>query len=283
MPDFWTHTFAIRDVARSIRTITKYPRIAMDKFAELGTHGPDLFFYVNKMRPNRPSMERIGNILHEQKIRNTIRYVFKTAKTAPARTVAYLFGFIAHYIIDSNCHGYVYERTKTSDEHKYLELNLDSFMIHRVYNLTIDKIAKDIVRVGKDDFRNYIMPFYDGLLKENFGITIPERDYIHAGEDIGIIQKIATSKIGRKLPIKPLSKIFKYNVELMRLPLNPDPNIDYDLFLNLYNNALEICKSACLEFLDSHKDAADDFIEDYIDRYILRDFNGYYLDLSVDI
>ena len=81
---------------------------------QLGLQGPDIFFYnlpVLRHRDHR----NVGSHMHEHQVNNFFRCCFLHLSRISSRQqreegLAYVCGFICHYIGDSVCHPYVYGR-----------------------------------------------------------------------------------------------------------------------------------------------------------------------------
>ena len=81
---------------------------------QLGLQGPDMFFYnlpVLRHRDHR----NVGSYMHEHHVNDFFRCAFTRLSKIESRQqreegLAFLCGFISHYIGDSICHPYVYGR-----------------------------------------------------------------------------------------------------------------------------------------------------------------------------
>lgn len=97
---------------------------------DLGVHGPDVFFYYRPLKKNQVS--DYGNQLHRLPARSFFekaRPVFVRCRDREAM-MAYLLGFLSHFVLDSTCHGYVEEARKSLGiSHNRLEAYLDSRMM----------------------------------------------------------------------------------------------------------------------------------------------------------
>ena len=107
----------------------------------LGVHGPDIFFYdlLNS------KVTKYGSQLHEIPVEE----FFKNAKQAfkqheeKAEMLAYLMGFLTHFILDCEVHGYVQRKMEVSNvSHNCIEAQWDRHLMildDRVPNL-IDRV-----------------------------------------------------------------------------------------------------------------------------------------------
>lgn len=95
----------------------------------LGLHGPDLLFYYYPVGKNRINQQ--GVHLHKQLAADFFergRIQYKRSKDPVLR--AYLYGFICHFILDSECHPYVdcYMEEKRIG-HLEIETELDRYLM----------------------------------------------------------------------------------------------------------------------------------------------------------
>lgn len=108
----------------------------------LGMLGPDIFFFyateVVAVRKN------IGSVMHTQKtdlfLKSMIDYVAKLNDNKNTIEIAYLCGFLSHYILDGLCHPFVYWRTD------YLHKKKDYLEKHYQYESDIDIALLRIMR-----------------------------------------------------------------------------------------------------------------------------------------
>ena len=115
MPGFTTHYIlgmkAYNDLPQSYLkfVITKYRWLY-----QLGLQGPDMFFYnfpILRYRDHR----NVGSYMHEHHVNDFFRCAFDRlsriqSKQQKEEGMAFLCGFICHYVGDSICHPYVYGR-----------------------------------------------------------------------------------------------------------------------------------------------------------------------------
>lgn len=93
---------------------------------QIGLHGPDILFYYHALFPN--TVNRLGFRLHEKKAVYFIRKSLATLRSManPEAGLAYMLGFICHFALDSECHGYIeYKIHGSSITHTEIETNLD--------------------------------------------------------------------------------------------------------------------------------------------------------------
>lgn len=107
MPAFYAHKRFGAQVAKilpaDLGTIVRKHYTAYD----IGLQGPDIYFYYRPCYINRIIKTGIG--LHHASAREFFDHALGIMKKVPRDSAqyAYLLGFIAHFTLDSECHGYV--------------------------------------------------------------------------------------------------------------------------------------------------------------------------------
>lgn len=93
---------------------------------QIGLHGPDILFYYHALFPN--SVNQMGFRIHEKKASYFIRKSLVTLKNLsnPEAGLAYMFGFICHFALDSECHSYIEFKIRQSGiTHTEIETDFD--------------------------------------------------------------------------------------------------------------------------------------------------------------
>ncbi len=103
----------------------------------LGLHGPDLLFYYRPLGKN--DVNRKGYRMHERPgteffapSREIVLKAAERSGEAPPETAegAYIAGFICHFALDSECHGYIGERiAATGIRHAVIETEFDRALL----------------------------------------------------------------------------------------------------------------------------------------------------------
>ena len=107
MPAFYAHkrfgTQVMKVLPADLGTIVNKHYTAYD----IGLQGPDIYFYYRPYYINR--IIKIGTGLHHAPAREFFENALRVMKKTPRDSAqyAYLMGFIAHFALDSECHGYV--------------------------------------------------------------------------------------------------------------------------------------------------------------------------------
>ncbi|MCL2603116.1 MAG: zinc dependent phospholipase C family protein [Defluviitaleaceae bacterium] len=138
MPGFLTHYLGGQAVlARLPEDTRKLIEGDHARIYNLGTQGPDIFFYYV---PGfmRVRSKGIGSDIHEADFG---KFFMETARWVKHETLfAYLAGFLAHYALDTACHPFVFAHTQLkgatsaqeSAEHRHFETAVDVLMLARI-------------------------------------------------------------------------------------------------------------------------------------------------------
>ncbi|MCD8198286.1 MAG: zinc dependent phospholipase C family protein [Lachnospiraceae bacterium] len=103
-------------------------RQAKDAFL-LGLHGPDLLFYYIPICKNRINQQ--GTRMHREIAADFFEHGREEYRREPdAALRAYLYGYICHFILDSECHSYVsYYMEEKEVGHIEIETELDRYLM----------------------------------------------------------------------------------------------------------------------------------------------------------
>lgn len=98
---------------------------------DVGLHGPDLFFYYNPLA--KTAVGALGRQFHGQSGREFFTRVCQMLQQDPSEAgLAYLYGVLAHYCLDSVCHPLVTAETADGKiGHVELETEFDRFLLDK--------------------------------------------------------------------------------------------------------------------------------------------------------
>ena len=75
-------------------------------YYNIGLQGPDILFFYRPLK--KTSVSALGSKLHEDIAREFFENALAILKNNyDKRALAYILGFINHFILDSTCHGYI--------------------------------------------------------------------------------------------------------------------------------------------------------------------------------
>lgn len=126
MPTTYTHYRFGEDVLNALPSPLREEILPYRGLYDIGLHGPDLLFYYKALSGNPVS--RTGFTMHERpgyEFFHTAKQPLLTMQP-PEPGLAYLYGFICHFALDSICHPYVEQQVrKTGITHSEIEAELD--------------------------------------------------------------------------------------------------------------------------------------------------------------
>ncbi|MCX4270047.1 MAG: zinc dependent phospholipase C family protein [Lachnospiraceae bacterium] len=161
MPSFYTHViFGMENYKKLRETELKEVLQTHRKAYTLGLLGPDIFFYnlldapLGKKKP--------GEMLHlfrtNRFFRNMIEGIEQMDGEEREAGIAYLTGFIGHYLLDVHCHPYVYSHIdrknpiKEVGEHFMLEAAMDVYFCRKYYRKNPIAIPSvPLIRISKTE------------------------------------------------------------------------------------------------------------------------------------
>lgn len=116
-----------------------------------GTQGPDIFFFTPPLSAESRRIIQTGYRMHEQDVEEILAAISKQTIAAfgmeKSILTSYLYGYLAHYILDSTFHPFVYAMQRhlkaqipdASDAyiHRLIETNLDVIFLQKLRGLSI--------------------------------------------------------------------------------------------------------------------------------------------------
>ncbi len=248
MPDILTHILCGEEVACKINDYTLKSEIEKrKKLFNLGTQGPDFYFYYN-FWPwiSKGSVNELGSLMHSKKTGQFFMEGFTLLKEASNNDdyynlLVYLTGFICHFSLDSNTHPYIYYHcgidTKKSKEtkkytyyHQKLESTVDTILFKRkkgldAYKYTVYKLIDSGKRLPES-----VLNFHRHTADKLYNISVSNDTINKAYRDmINSLKLLYDPHNIKKSVIKGLSNITGKNISLGR-PMHPkyvEKEIDY--------------------------------------------------------
>ncbi len=207
MPDFWTHISAGNDIKNKIKD-KKLKELINDnqELFNLACQGPDPFYYnefwpwmKNKEGPSQAELIHhssaeviFKNLLLYYKYRDVLEKDELPVSKKKKNLLIYLFGFTAHFAVDSVCHPFVIKNCGPESRHKLFEMKLDKYIVEKQLNKNVtklnptkyinykdgikeiiefytflypklsgEKISTDLINNAYHDFENFLKIFYD--------------------------------------------------------------------------------------------------------------------------
>lgn len=129
MPGHYAH---YRFAAAQMREMDAESRKTVNRFRRLydvGAQGPDLFFYFNPLAKNK--VHELGNRIHMNPGRTFFERACRTYRMQPTEGgLAYLYGCLNHFVLDSVCHPYVNGKDASGEaKHIALETEFNRYLM----------------------------------------------------------------------------------------------------------------------------------------------------------
>lgn len=249
MPDFWTHILGGELILEKITDKDWQKMIKQNrKIFNLGCQGPDLFYYndfwpwiKDKRGPD------IGKKFHQENIKSSlitgINYLNQQKNQNYSLLATYLTGFLTHYTLDETAHPFICARTKNFNQHKTLEINLDTYLVKKFWNKQAHRLAPiPVINIG-ENLPQIIRKYYQYLLTNIYNYN-NEFNFINDSyQDYKQVFSIFYSphKI-KKLILKLLNYFLTFDISTLIYPDKPDykilTNEEYLEFLDLFKQGI---------------------------------------------
>ena len=215
MPGFITHyicgqaalSATIPDVQKMIRPY--------QQFFNIGTQGPDIFFYYLPGLLKKHSRS-IGGQMHKHQFGGFISHMIdimmieRLPDTTRSLLFSYISGFLTHYALDATAHPYVYSKTgvrKKGDKTKAIKYSVD----HRKFETAIDVLMLDLMSSKKPSDYNLwelirverklarmVAGAMSASVRETYDCNISPKDVYKAMAYMVNITRIIQSRKGRR-------------------------------------------------------------------------------------
>lgn len=140
----------------------------------IGVHGPDILFYYKTLTANE--IKKLGSTLHREEAYDFFQNAKKIIDKSQNRdaAIAYIYGFITHFVLDHGCHCYIGKMEKQLNmTHSEIESELDRKLL--VMN-NLDPLTTSLTSHIKPslDIAKIIAPFF----------KLKEQDIYHSLKDL---------------------------------------------------------------------------------------------------
>lgn len=183
MPAAYTHYCFGKEVENTLPNAIRTLICKNSRLYELGLYGPDLLFYYGL--PGKSAKMRLGFLMHKKPASvffEQAKKILKESETDNDQAtdeekdsygpmLAYCFGAICHFVLDSECHSYItYEIRKNHMNHTKMEMDLEHyFMIQNHKNpILFNPIS---LKITKNE-ACMIAKFYEGVSPRQIGVSL---------------------------------------------------------------------------------------------------------------
>ncbi len=131
MPTTYTHYKFGREVLKALPDPIARVAGTYRQLYDIGQHGPDiLFYYIRTL--HKCSVNDQGYNMHREMADEFFNHGLEVVKQEKNHTAAraYMYGFICHFALDSECHPYVEKMIQESGvTHNEIEMELDRYLM----------------------------------------------------------------------------------------------------------------------------------------------------------
>ena len=187
MPAATTHAEFAKSVYEAMPEEKKQKITSLPMYY-LGSQGPDLFFFHRYMfLPN--SLHQYGNLMHSQKVKETIAYM--KAHTPTPALHSYYCGFLTHYSLDAFCHPIInafakmeqdLHGTHAREAHFRLEGEIDGWLLNKLGRSVKDYNVYNMLKISDQEVKE-LARMYHGLFQIVYALNIPEKTIENACRD----------------------------------------------------------------------------------------------------
>ncbi len=190
MPSIITHDIFAKELLKQLDTKeTRIINEAKQIYLTFAQSHDYLFYYHSFNFTKAKTIRKIGNKGHKEKTQsyfiNLVSNIKKNNLENYAPAIAYLYGSIAHYVLDSTCHPFIFYKTGTyhkdnkdsykyHGEHTHIEKDLDAYYYKKYYKKDYKycNVTKEIIKSPQFDTKliNLINDtYYDTYGDEDMG------------------------------------------------------------------------------------------------------------------
>lgn len=133
---------------------------------DVGVHGPDLLFYYKALTKNPVNGQ--GYTLHDEMADIFFDHAAEVIAKAenPSAARAYIYGFICHFALDSECHKYIEKMIQVSGiSHSEIEMEFDRLLLKEDYINPVRYLATKHIHPSLENGA-VIAPFFRDMTPE---------------------------------------------------------------------------------------------------------------------
>jgi hypothetical protein len=199
VPGFLTHYLAGQSGLEKLGDVDP----AYEKLFNLGTQGPDIFFYY---APGfvKERCRGVGSMIHHADFRKFFMEMARWTKQ-PA-VFAYLTGFLVHYTVDVAAHPFVNACTENegitdmqkSAAHRHFETVTDVLMLERLRGQQPSEIAQSKLIAAPKEQKQAAAVVFAQAVQKVYARGLKPQDVYHAMGYMTAITRMLESSAGRR-------------------------------------------------------------------------------------
>ena len=234
MPSTYAHYKFGNDVLKRLTGNEKHDIEACRSLYSIGLHGPDLLFFYKPLCSN--PLNRIGFGMHDRPASEFFLRAGKILRSSnfSPEYAAYIYGFICHFALDRECHGYIDEKIASSGvSHVEIEAEFDRSLLLQDGFDPVSKILTDHIHPSRKA-AGIIKDFFPGVTEK--GIYKSLRSFIFYN---GLL--CAPRKSKRKLIYEILHLACHEEIRGMIINYHPNPLCEdsTEMLYTLYDKAVD--------------------------------------------
>ncbi|MCL2865960.1 MAG: zinc dependent phospholipase C family protein [Lachnospiraceae bacterium] len=262
MPTTYTHYRFGKEVINALPKPLQQSIESYRQLFDIGVHGPDILFYYHFFYKNR--INQAGVMLHERASKafftESAEIIKKSPNPAAAR--AYIYGFITHFVLDSECHKYIEKMIQESGiSHHEIEAEFDRYLLVASGRNPLTYIRTRHIRPTMEH-AEVIAPFYKDITAGQIKKALQSQILIHK-----ILQAKTPQRRDHLYRIMKVTRTYKSSHGLI---INQEPNPGCEaycaLLMRLYRSAIPMAAGLMLNFqkhLFEHEELAVGFDETF--------------------
>ncbi len=259
MPAFSTHYLFASEMMPYLEKTADF-KINKDA-VYFGTQGPDIFFFHRALPwMIGRTLRKCGSMIHRSKpeifFENMRKYCRTSAKPDIAKS--YVYGFILHYVLDRNCHPYVYYlQNKITKENRFanhhsvhntIEFSMDLYLLNKRAGIENPQKFNTALTVSDDiEVIDEIGRLLEYTVSQTINRNITYKQAITALRDTKYIQNIIFDPKGHKhiflkiieTILAPITNNYKFTAMMLPRDLEKAKkyaNINNSKWLSPYSN-----------------------------------------------
>lgn len=291
MPASVTHAYFTADIYEHLTIGLK--KLLMDEKARLRMFGQSmdaLYFYHLISLKKGKKVQQFGSYFHRHKSQdffiNLINYIKYNNYYKDPEVMAFLYGMISHYVLDSTIHPFIYYKTGKVDpedkstyhyqnQHDYMETFLDNYLIKQREHISPYAFKWYNFCFDLRPFSETLKEVIDYAFKETFAITNMSEIYYQALKDMHFALKyFRYDKSGIKMTFYKLADTLKPKHSFQCQA------ISYHTKLSMETNYLNLDHTSWYHPCSKKEKHEESFLELYLialhkGNQIIKDVNSY--------
>ncbi len=198
---------------------------------DMGLHGPDIFFYNPLLRKK---YGKPAPYFHKQTGADFFGRVCRGIRTNPSeQALAYLYGVLGHYCLDSVFHPYIVKESKDGGEHLSMETEFDRYLLEQDGKIpahTADTSTH--IRLTKEECK-VVAQFYPAITSSDVALCVKSMSTV--------VKSLAVRDGVRRTVLEKAIRAGGETASSVLMPHGPNEKYHHlnELFASFYEQAAE--------------------------------------------